>query len=207
MSCSPWPESISFFKCSGKSNMNYQTNNLPYIIHFLFAGKILEVCWTNDTFRHLAKLARGSVKWASYVEPTGMNSLPVNIWGTKLRRGKQKLSLFSRLFLLPEAIHCSPVGASSCVGPVASRGTGFELSPYLVPTHTAPPREDPAVWEGEFKFPFLAPSSDVRRKAIGRATPPASGPRCSSGFTSASFLEDISFWLCVCMCFPYNFQC
>lgn len=160
MSCSPWPESISFFKCSWKSNMNYQTNNLPYIIHFLFTGKILEVCWTSDTFRHLAKLAWGSVKWASYVEPTGMNSLPANIWGTKLWRGKQKRCLFSRLFLLPGAIHCSPVGTGSCVGPAAAGSRGklrnrIWLSPYLMPAHTAPPREDPGVWEAGFTFTFL----------------------------------------------------
>ena len=68
--------------------MNYQTNNLPYIIHFLFTGKILEVCWTSDTFRHLAKLAWGLVKWVSCVEPTGMNSLPANIWGTKIEDGE-----------------------------------------------------------------------------------------------------------------------
>lgn len=208
MSCSPWPESILFFKCSWKSNMNYQTNNLPYIIHFLFTGKILEVCWTNDTFRHLAKLAWGSVKWASYVEPTGMNSLPANIWGTKLRRGKQKRCL---------CFH----GSSSSQKPFTAaqwepaavwglwQAEEQDLSSHPIscqPTLHHPERTQVSERQNSNLHSLLR-SSDVRHKAILQATPLASAPRGWSGFTSTSFLEDISFWVCVCMCFPYNFQC
>ena len=111
----------------------------------------------------LSKVSLSSVKWVSCVEPTGMNSLPADIWGTKIE--EESRNYVSVFMALPPAQ--KPFTAAQweqaalwCLWQlvlVASRGTGFELSPYLMSTHTPSLIEDPGVWEAEFKFTFLVP--------------------------------------------------
>lgn len=116
------------------------------------------------------------------------------------------MCLFSWLFLLPRSHSLQPSGNRQLCGACGSwflwQAEEQDLSCHLIscqPTLHHLQRTQVSERQNS-NLHSLFPSSEVRHKAIPQATPPASAPRGSSGFTSTFFLENKVFvFVSVCV--------